>query len=78
MVCASPGGVAVVCSSWTWVAGMPAPGTKPIGRLHAWPEDFFQVCDVADRCPEAALLLANVGELARSGRRREALEATLP
>ena len=44
-----------------------ADGTdEPAPLLYAKPDDFFEACDVADRCPEVAAELAALARLAGS------------
>ena len=69
------GGTAIVTQGWQAIAPAgPSDGaTAPADmRLYAKPDDFFELCDVADRCPEVvdelAVLLAAVaaGDLPRA------------
>ncbi|MFM7077542.1 MAG: hypothetical protein ACKO3G_15975 [Planctomycetaceae bacterium] len=73
------GGVAVTPDAWRWIEGEEgnAPDAGGAGRLHALPDDFFEMCDVADRCPAEAAALAHVAALARAGRLEEAGAAPL-
>lgn len=73
------GGVAVTTDAWRWIEGEEgnAPDAGGAGRLHALPDDFFEMCDVADRCPAEAAALAHVAALARAGRLEEARAAPL-
>lgn len=59
-------GTAVVTPGWhlilpTFGAGEPCP------RLFAKPDDFFELCDVADRCPDVVDELRGVAEAAAAG-----------
>ena len=68
VVVRGPGGAAVTTPGWHAI--MPAGGTL---RLHAKPDDFFEVSDVADRCPEVAdelgrlVAAAAAGDMATAG-----------
>jgi len=67
VVCVAAGGVAVVTRSWRWVSPTVAEGACGAGRLHAEPDDFFERCDVADRCADVAAGLGRIGAVARGG-----------
>lgn len=47
-------GGAVVTPGWHLVVPTPAAGPRPEPRLYHKPDDFFELCDVADRCPDVA------------------------
>ncbi len=66
VICAGPGGVAVVTAAWHLVME-PHPSRTIPARLFAKPDDFFELCDVADRCPEALANLTSVAEMALGG-----------
>jgi arylsulfatase A-like enzyme len=75
VVVTTRGGNAIVTEGWQAIAPAVAPdgATAPAGiRLYAKPDDFFELCDVADRCPdvvdELGSLLAAVaaGDLPRA------------
>lgn len=74
-ISAGAGGVAVTTDAWRWI-GTDGKATQDgglgTGRLHALPDDFFEMCDVADRCPAEAAALAHVAALAHAGRLDEA------
>jgi hypothetical protein len=56
VVVVAEGGSAIVTRSWhALAAALPGPGGD-VGRprLFAKPDDFFEVADVADRCPDVA------------------------
>lgn len=53
LVRGSAGG-AVVTPGWHLVAPTSAAGPRPAARLYHKPDDFFEMCDVADRCPAVA------------------------
>jgi hypothetical protein len=72
----APGGVAVVTPSWQLVEEIdPAGPTRP--RLYAKPDDYFELCDVADRCPDELAALQRVAEAARRGPPGKAWETPL-
>jgi len=58
VVSVARGGVAVATAGWHAVAPRPAADgaedAAPPLRLFAKPDDFFELCDVADRCPTEA------------------------
>ena len=67
IVCGS-GGTAVATAGWHLVvpaASEPDVGGRP--RLFAKPDDFFEVCDVADRSGGVADELAALAVAARAG-----------
>lgn len=74
-VCVTPGGIAVVTPDWHLIEfpenqggeGTPAADRRR-PRLYAKPDDFFELCDVADRSPETVADLAAVAEAVRAGR----------
>ena len=62
-------GSAVTTAAWRLVArAMPDSGASRPPRLFALPDDFFELCDVADRCPEVAAELGMLLEAAGDGR----------
>lgn len=73
-LCLTPGGTAVVTRDWHLIEfeerrcgeGTPAADRRP-ARLYAKPDDFFELCDVADRSPETVADLSAVAEAARAG-----------
>jgi len=56
-------GVAVRTPAWQCVL----PTAAPRPRLFAMPDDFFERCDVADRCPEVVEELGPLAEAAAAG-----------
>ncbi|NBW88260.1 MAG: hypothetical protein EBR23_15875, partial [Planctomycetia bacterium] len=48
------------------------------GRLFAKPDDYFEICDVADRCPAVAEELLRVSEAAAAGDLQRAWTEPLP
>jgi arylsulfatase A-like enzyme len=67
-----PEGAAITTAGWHALA--PADGTL---RLYAKPDDFFEVSDVADRCPEVADELGRLVAAAASGDTTTATGTTL-
>jgi len=63
-----PGGMAVVTTHWFYLEedGTDAEARR---RLHAKPDDFFEVADVSSRCPEVMAALREIAALARVGDR---------
>lgn len=62
-ICVASQGTAVATEAWHLVLAAGAGGREPAPRLYAKPDDYFEACDVADRCPEvAAELVAIAGE----------------
>ena len=71
VVAVTRGGAAIVTPAWHCVAG---------GRrvaLHAKPDDYFELCDVADRCPDVAEELGGLAAAAAAGDTAAAWRATL-
>jgi hypothetical protein len=62
IVTVTPAGVAVTTAGWQAVV----PTGEPL-RLYAKPDDYFEVSDVADRCPDVAGELGAVAALAAEG-----------
>jgi len=56
-ICRGEHGTAVATPAWHLVLPRDVPG-PPRPRLYAKPDDYFEVSDVADRCPEVAEELA--------------------
>ena len=80
VICASRGGVAVVTACWHAVAARPADAaaeTTPPLRLFAKPDDFFELCDVANRCPAEAEELGGLVSAAAAGDLAHAWSAPL-
>lgn len=61
VVMRTPAGCGLVTPAWTAV------GAPPRIRLHAKPDDFFEVCDVADRCGAVVEAVTDVLEAAAAG-----------
>ncbi len=61
-----PGGMAVVTTHWFYLEedGTDAEARR---RLHAKPDDFFEVADVGSRCPEVMAALRDIAAAAREG-----------
>jgi arylsulfatase A-like enzyme len=53
VIVAAGDSTAIVTRGWHLVAELSADGT-PVPRLFAKPDDFFELSDVADRCPAVA------------------------
>jgi hypothetical protein len=62
VVVASAQGGAIVTAGWHLLAAEP----RPPRRFHK-PDDFFELCDVADRCPAVAEELAPLAAAAANG-----------
>jgi hypothetical protein len=62
VVVASAQGGAIVTAGWHLLAAEPRPP-----RLFHKPDDFFELCDVADRCPAVAEELAPLAAAAANG-----------
>ncbi|MBM3955586.1 MAG: hypothetical protein FJ309_13395 [Planctomycetes bacterium] len=82
VVVAGPGGGAVVTDAWSMhVARTTDSGIPAARRLYAQPDDFFRICDVADRSPqvaeELAALVSSVGEGVVDGADEAAADAWL-
>ena len=60
-------GGAVVTPGWQLVVPLPAAGPRPAARLFHKPDDFFELCDVADRCPAVAEELQGIWGVLESG-----------
>lgn len=65
-------GNAVVTPGWQFVRASAPGGGPTMGRLFAKPDDYFEACDVADRCPDVADELSRVAEAAAAGDPRRA------
>jgi hypothetical protein len=68
-------GAAVVTSGWHAV--LPADAASAMPRLYAKPDDFFELCDVADRSPDVAGEVGRLMEAAVAGRVADAWHAPL-
>jgi hypothetical protein len=77
VVTVTPEGVAVRTPAWQLV--LPATAAEGGGRprLFAMPDDFFELCDVSNRCPEVAEELGSLAEAARAGDTERAWTAAL-
>lgn len=70
-VCVARGGVAVVTRDWHLIeceAPAAVDRDRRRTRLYAKPDDFFELCDVADRSPETVAELSAAAAAARAGR----------
>lgn len=61
VICSAESGIAVVTPDWFYLES----SDPPLRRLHAKPDDFFEVADVGDRCPEVVSALAEIVAAAR-------------
>jgi arylsulfatase A-like enzyme len=77
VVTVTPEGVAVRTSAWHLVLPAAASNDAARPRLFAMPDDFFERCNVADRCPEVADELSQLAEAARDGDTMRAWTAAL-
>lgn len=68
VICVVAGGTAVVTTRWLYLEEN---GTAADARcrLHAKPDDFFEVADVGSRCPEVMAALREIAAAARVGER---------
>ncbi len=69
VICVVPGGMAVVTTHWLYLEedGTDADARR---RLHAKPDDFFEVADVGSRCPDVVAAMREIAAAARVGDRR--------
>lgn len=81
VIVAGSAGCAVMTPGWLFVraavAAAAGGGWSP-GRLFAKPDDYFEICDVADRCPAVAEELLRVSEAAAAGDLQRAWTEPLP
>ncbi|MFN7814446.1 MAG: hypothetical protein ACK5SI_17525 [Planctomycetia bacterium] len=70
-------GGAVVTAGWLLVAPRPPTGPRPAARLFHKPDDFFDLCDVADRCPAVAEELLGVWDAFEQGDEPRAMSQPL-
>ncbi|MFM1903616.1 MAG: hypothetical protein RLZZ440_1516 [Planctomycetota bacterium] len=54
VICSAVDGTAVATAAWLLVSPSAAGSASAIPRLFAKPDDFFELSDVADRCPAVA------------------------
>lgn len=64
-ICLAARGTAIATPAWHLVVPRTDDDQRP-PLLYAKPDDFFEACDVADRCPEVAAELAALARLARA------------
>lgn len=64
-----PGGMAVVTTHWFYLEE-DVTDAEARRRLHAKPDDFFEVADVSSRCPEVMATLREIAAATRVGDRR--------
>jgi arylsulfatase A-like enzyme len=77
VVTVTPEGVAVRTPAWQLVLPATAAEGEVRPRLFAMPDDFFEVCDVADRCSDVADELGQLADAARRGDTERAWTAAL-
>jgi hypothetical protein len=78
VIVTSPEGTAVVTPAWHFVLpARPNEEGRRRGSLFAKPDDYFELCDVADRCPEVAEELRRLAEAAEAGDGERAWQAPL-
>ena len=66
VIAATEAGTAVVTPHWFYLES-PGVDGEPRRRLYAKPDDFFEVADVSNRCPEVVAAMAEVVAAARVG-----------
>lgn len=67
VIAMGPSGIAVATPAWHLVHPAMAADDAPRPRLFARPDDYFELCDVADRCSEVADELADLARAAGEG-----------
>ncbi|RLS75911.1 MAG: hypothetical protein DWI03_10475 [Planctomycetota bacterium] len=67
VIVAGSAGCAVVTPGWQFVRAAPSAAGPSSGRLFAKPDDYFEVCDVANRCPAVADELASISAAVAAG-----------
>ena len=80
VVATTRGGDAIVTRGWQAIAPREptdASGTAACVRLYAKPDDFFELCDVADRCPQEVEELGGLLATLAAGDLRQAWTAPL-
>jgi hypothetical protein len=66
VICRASGGTAIATPAWHLVLPRAEEGDEAVPLLFAKPDDFFEACDVADRCPAVAAELAAIARLAEA------------
>jgi|LakMenEpi03Aug12_release.lakeMendotaPanAssembly.Ray.scaffolds.fasta_scaffold19648_6 hypothetical protein len=74
VLCVAPAGTAVVTEAWSYVESTGPDGERS-PRLHAKPDDYFELVDVHSRCPG---VVARMAEIAAAARRRDLVAWTMP
>ncbi len=69
VIAATDAATVVVTPHWLYLESA-GPEGEPNRRLHAKPDDFFEVADVGSRCPEVVAALGEIAAAARVGDRR--------
>lgn len=78
VVVTTRGGDAIVTPGWQAITPAAEPGADASGvRLYAKPDDFFERCDVADRCPHEAEEFAGLLSAVAAGDRSRAWKGPL-
>ncbi|MGI9178687.1 MAG: hypothetical protein ACR2IT_12635 [Pirellulales bacterium] len=67
VIVTTPEGVAVVTPHWHLTLSTGTGEVEPRLRLFAKPDDYFELCDVANRCPDVVDALRPVAEAAAAG-----------
>ncbi|MFM8414589.1 MAG: hypothetical protein ACKOCX_07685 [Planctomycetota bacterium] len=63
-ICVASHGTAIATGAWHLVLPAAAGEDDRPARLYAKPDDYFEACDVADRCPEVAAELTAIARQA--------------
>ncbi|MCX7401906.1 MAG: hypothetical protein NTY87_02105 [Planctomycetia bacterium] len=58
VIATGQGGAAVVTPDWHFVSSRTSAGVETASGLFAKPDDFFELCDVANRCPATQTIFA--------------------
>ena len=79
VIATTRGGDAIVTSGWQAIAPRESADESAAAgvRLYAKPDDFFELCDVADRCPQELDELAGLLAMLAAGGLRQAWTAPL-
>lgn len=67
VIAATPEGVAVVTPHWHLTLPIAADEAEARPRLFTKPDDYFELCDVANRCPDVVDALRGIAEAAAAG-----------
>jgi arylsulfatase A-like enzyme len=77
VIVTTPEGVAVVTPHWHLTLSAGAGEVEPRLHLFAKPDDYFELCDVANRCPDVVDALREVAAAAAAGDAARAWRAPL-